>query len=99
MAGVHRGPAPGEAEDRTARNVGVGCFTAVIGFFSGGMIAVLVGRIVEGLRGTPACEGVPICNWYVYVGWGGLLGALSLPALVLWRLRRPHDRSGNSERG
>jgi len=29
-----------------------------------------------------------VCNWYVYVGIGGLIGALTLPALVLNRLRR-----------
>ena len=30
-----------------ARNIGVGCITTVSGFFSGGMIAVLVAKFVE----------------------------------------------------
>jgi len=70
------------------RKFGLGCFTFVIGFFSGGMVAVLVGRVIESLRRSPSCEGLPVCNWYVYVGIGGLIGALTLPALVLNRLRR-----------
>ena len=89
------GPAGGEEkeaerqenEDRTARNIGVGCFTAFAGFWSGGMVAVLIGRIVEGVRGAPSCEGLPICNWGTYAVVGGLVGAISLPVLVLRRLR------------
>ena len=75
-------------EDRTARNIGVGCFTAFAGFWSGGMVAVLIGRIVEGLRGSPSCEGLPICNWSSYALVGAAVGAVSLPVLVLRRLRR-----------
>ena len=70
------------------RTVGLGCFTAVIGFFSGGMVAVLVGRIVDWFRKAPGCEGLPVCNWYVYVGIGGVVGAVSLPTLILRRLRQ-----------
>ena len=76
-------------EDRTARNIGVGCFTAFAGFWSGGMVAVLIGRIVEGIRGSPACEGLPICNWGTYAAVGALIGVISLPVLVLRRLRSP----------
>lgn len=68
------------------RKFGLGCFTFVIGFFSGGMVAVLLGRIVAGLRQAPSCEGLPLCDWWVYVGVGGLIGAISLPILVLRRL-------------
>ena len=52
------------------------------------MIAVLIGKLAEGIRGSAACEGLPICNWYVYWWVGALLGAMSLPVLVLRRLRR-----------
>jgi hypothetical protein len=75
-------------EDLTARNIGVGCFTAFAGFWSGGMVAVLIGRIVEGVRGSPSCEGLPICNWGAYALVGAVIGAISLPLLALWRLRR-----------
>jgi hypothetical protein len=53
------------------------------------MVAVLVGKIVEAAKRSPACADLPICNWYVYAGVGAVLGAVSLPVLVLWRLRRP----------
>ena len=79
---------PETVEDRTARNIGVGCFTTFVGFWSGGMVAVLVGRIVEGLRQSPSCEGLPICNWTSYALIGAVLGAVTLPVLVLRRLRR-----------
>jgi hypothetical protein len=84
------GAAQRTEEDRRARNIGVGCFTAFAGFWSGGMVAVLIGRIVEGMRGSPSCDGVPMCNWNVYAAVGAIIGATSLPVLVLRRLRR-HD--------
>jgi hypothetical protein len=87
------------AEDRTARNVGVGCFTAFIGLWSGAMVAVLIGKIVEGIRGAPTCEGLPMCNWHVYAAAGAAVGALSLPVLVLNRLRRRDARHEHTMRG
>ena len=80
--------APETVEDRTARNIGVGCFATFVGFWSGGMVAVLIGRMVEGLRQSPSCQGLPICNWTSYALVGAVLGAVTLPVLVLMRLRR-----------
>lgn len=75
-------------EDRLARNIGVGCFTFFIGAVSCAMIGVGIGKAVGYFtRCTPA-EGLPACNWWVYAGWGALLGAVTLPTVVLWRLRR-----------
>jgi hypothetical protein len=71
------------------RRFGVGCFTFFVGAWSGAMVGVLVGKALEGARRAPSCEGLPTCNWYVYAGVGAAIGALSLPLLVLWRLRRP----------
>ena len=87
------------AEDRTARNIGVGCFTTFIGLWSGAMVAVLIGKIVEGMRGAPACEGLPLCNWHVYAAAGAAAGAVSLPLLVLNRLRRRDARQEHTLRG
>ena len=70
------------------RKFGLGCFTFIVGGFSGGMVAVLIGMMVEALKKSPKCDGLPICNWHVYVGFGAVLGAVSLPALILNRLRR-----------
>jgi hypothetical protein len=88
-----------EAEDRVARNIGVGCFTTFIGFWSGGMIAVLIGKVVEGVRGAPSCQGLPVCNWNVYAAVGAVVGAVTLPVLVLMRLRRRDVRRGTPSRG
>ncbi|MBV9879879.1 MAG: hypothetical protein JO180_05245 [Gemmatirosa sp.] len=68
--------------------IAIGCFMVPLGTFSGAMVAVLVGKIVAYFIKAPACEGLPLCDWYKYAGVGALLGALSLPSLVLWRLRR-----------
>jgi hypothetical protein len=86
-------------EDRTARNIGVGCFTTFIGLWSGAMVAVLVGKIIEGMRGAPTCEGLPICNWHVYAAAGALIGGVSLPILALSRLRRRDARHEHTRRG
>jgi hypothetical protein len=56
------------------------------------MVAVLIGRIVEGLRKSPSCEGLPVCNWASYAIVGAVVGAISLPVLVLTRLKRSDVR-------
>lgn len=68
------------------RNVAIGCFMVPLGAASGGMVGVLVSKIVAWMTKAPACPDIPSCDWYIYAGWGALLGALSLPALVGWRL-------------
>jgi len=77
-----------ERSEIIARNVGVGCITTMAGFFSGGMIAVLVGKFVGSVQGCRPPEGLPACNWWVYAGIGALLGAITLPVLALRRLNR-----------
>ena len=89
----------GEVEDRTARNIGVGCFTTFIGVWSGAMVAVLIGKFVEGMRGAPSCQGLPLCNWHVYAAAGAVVGAVTLPLLVLSRLRRRDVRRDHISRG
>jgi hypothetical protein len=74
--------------DRTATYVGVGCFTAFAGWWSGGMIAVLVAKVVGAVQGCAAGEHGQPCNWYVYAAVGAVIGAISLPILALRRLRR-----------
>jgi hypothetical protein len=77
-----------DREGIVARNIGVGCVTLVAGFFSGGMIAVLVGKFVGSMQGCKPPEGLPACNWWVYAGIGAIVGALTLPVLALRRLSR-----------
>ena len=73
-------------ESVAARNIGVGCVTTFAGFFSGGMIGVLVAKVIGSAQGCQPPEGLPACNWYVYAGIGALIGALTLPVLALRRL-------------
>lgn len=78
-----------DREGILARNIGVGCVTTVAGFFSGGMIAVLVAKFVGSMQGCKPPEGLPACNWWVYAGIGAVVGAITLPVLALTRLRQP----------
>jgi hypothetical protein len=76
-------------EPATATKVAVGCLTTVAGFFSGGMIAVFIGKVVGSVQGCKPAEGLPACNWWVYAGIGAVIGALTLPVLALTRLKQP----------
>lgn len=68
---------------------------SVTGFFGGGMIAVLVGKIVGAATGCVPEAGTPACNWHLYVLVGGLIGLVLLPVVTIGRLRSgtaPSDR-------
>lgn len=86
------GPAEGKSGVSIGRRVAIGCFTAWLGLVSGAMVAALVSKFVAYLTRAPACSGIPSCNWYIYAMIGGAVGAISLPALVLWVLGKPAKR-------
>jgi hypothetical protein len=77
--------------------LGVGCLTAVVGLVAGGMLAVLVAKIIGGLHGCKpdADTGAP-CDWATYWTWGARIGLVLLPAIVLWRMRKSRTAK-NSE--
>ena len=81
-------------ESRAARNIGVGCVTAVAGFFSGGMVGVFFAKIIGSIQRCEPPEGVPACNWPLYAVIGMGVGVLTLPSLVLWRMTRKDPESG-----
>ena len=91
------GPTPGATPRRSdnPRNLAIGCLMLPLGFFRGSRVGVLVSMIVAwATKASCDVSGIPSCDWYIYAGVGGLLGALSLPALVLRRLftsPRPTD--------
>jgi hypothetical protein len=89
------GGAPSGAADGTraddgpgANRFAVGCLMAVAGFFSGAMIAVLIARFYSSATHCQYDAELPACNWQSFAGVGGLIGLVTLPAAVLWRLRR-----------
>jgi hypothetical protein len=73
----------------------VGCLTLVAGTFSGGMIGVLIAKIVGSARNCEPSTGLPACDWHVYAGIGMLIGAVTLPVLALMRLRSSDSKAGN----
>ena len=61
---------------------------AVPGFFAGGMIGVAMAKVVGQLRRCVPAEGLPACDYQWFLLAGGVIGALLLPAVIIWRLRR-----------
>lgn len=76
------------------RRVAIGCFMAWLGFFSGAMVAALLSKLAAFVTRAPECSEVPSCNWYIWAAAGGVVGALTLPILVLWTLGKP-PKSGD----
>lgn len=89
---------PGETSDGVWPYLGVGCLTAVVGLVGGGMVAVLVSKIVGGLTGChgDAESGAP-CHWDTYWTWGARIGLVLLPSIVLWRMRARRRALRNPE--
>ena len=79
-AGDGAGPRP--------NRLAIGCLMTVAGFFSGAMVAVLIGRFYSSATHCQYDAELPACNWQTFAGVGGLIGLVTLPALVLWRLQR-----------
>ncbi len=87
MAETEHAPAV-SSEDRVGRNIGVGCFTFFIGAVSGAMSGVGIGKLMGFFNRCTPAPGLPACEWWVFAGYGTAIGALSLPVLALWRLKR-----------
>jgi hypothetical protein len=93
-------PESGQADEPSPAYFGIGCLTAVAGFAGGGMIAVLIAKLVGALTHCAADSetGAP-CGWGTYWVRGALIGMILLPAVSLWRVRRGRQRAQHSERG
>ena len=81
------GDAPAMAS--TGKRVAVGCFTAILGCMSGGMVAVLLSKFVAFVTRAQSCPGIPTCDWYLYWAGGAVIGGITLPLLVLRALAKP----------
>jgi hypothetical protein len=76
--------------------LGVGCITLISGFFGGGMIAVLVAKIVGASTGcAPDPETGAPCNWFTYMLIGALIGLVAFPTTAVFLLRRSRLKHRN----
>ena len=75
----------------------IGCLTLVAGAFGGGMIAVLIAKIVGSARNCDPGPELPACDWHVYAAIGMLIGAVVLPVMTLMRVRKGEKAAGNSK--
>ena len=80
------------------RRVAIGCFTAWLGFASGAMVAALLSKLAAFVTRAPECGEVPSCNWYIWALVGGVIGAVTLPLMVLWVLGKP-AKGDQTDRG
>ena len=89
----------GDEKRSPAQPLAVGCLMAIPGFFGGGMIAVGIGKIVDGFSRCQPADGLPICNM-LFLPVGAVAGAILLPSAVMWLMvRRKGGRTmGNSDR-
>ena len=77
----------------------VAIWFAIVGYFSGGMVAVLIAKVVGFLNRCTPPEGFPACDFESYFRVGTLLGALSLPGLIIWRMWQSDARRRHAQRG
>jgi hypothetical protein len=91
--------AGGQTDTTKWEYLGVGCFSAFVGFAGGGMIAVLIAKVVGAFARCAADKetGAP-CNWYTYAVYGAISGLVLVPVVSLWLFRRGRGRA-NSDRG
>ena len=100
MAGGGEGDAAESASDTRPHYFGVGCFTVFAGFAGGGMIGVLIAKLVGFAQRCPseAETGAP-CSWFTFAVFGAIAGAVLLPTIAISSLRRARRRTQNSQRG
>ncbi len=75
----------------------VGCVLMIPGFFGGGMIGAAVAAMIGRLRRCTPPEGLPACNLEPFLFVGGIVGAVLLGGVVIWRLRPRKAATWNSE--
>ena len=87
---------PSDPNDGVWPYLGVGCITFVSGLFGGGMIAVLIAKIVGAAQGcTPDAETGAPCNWFSYAVVGALAGMVLFPTIAVSLLRRSRMKHRN----
>ena len=88
---------PADPNDGIWPYLGVGCITFVSGFFGGGMIAVLIAKIIGASTGcTPDAETGAPCNWFNFAVAGALIGMVLFPVTAVFLLRRGRVKHRNN---
>jgi len=77
--------------------IGVGCLTLPVGFFGGGMIAVLIAKIVGAVTGCTPPQGFPACATWDFLLPGALIGGVGLPTMAILRLRQGRKIPGGAK--
>jgi len=74
--------------------------SVVVGFAGGGMIAVLIAKAWGSATKCAADTetGAP-CGWNTFWLYGAVIGAVLVPVVTIWLLRRGRKRARNSQRG
>lgn len=91
------GPQSPDPNDGVWPYIGVGCITTVSGFFGGGMIAVLIAKVVGAAQScTPDKETGAPCNWFSFAVVGALIGLVVFPTVAILLLRRSRNKHRNN---
>jgi hypothetical protein len=91
-------PRPDESPPSRARYL-AGCWFAIVGYFAGGMVAVAIAKFVGYLSRCPPPAGFPACNFEPYLRVGSVVGAITLPGLIIWRMWQSDAARRKSQRG
>jgi hypothetical protein len=76
--------------------LGVGCFSTFVGLAGGGMIAVLIAKLVGALtRCAPEGETGAPCYWFTYAVFGALVGMVLVPTVSIWFFKRGRARAAH----
>ena len=93
-----QGSEQGQTPHEGWQYLGVGCLSAVIGLVGGGMIAVLIAKIVGAIgKCAPDKETGAPCSWTDYWTWGARIGLVLVPIVSIWLFRRGRRRAMNSD--
>lgn len=91
--------AQGEQNEGVWPYLGVGCLTAVAGGVGGGMLAVMLAKIVGALmRCAPDSQSGAPCGWTTYWMAGALVGLVLLPTISILRMRRSRATPRDTDR-
>ena len=95
--GIPSPDSPADPNEGIWPYLGIGCITVVSGFFGGGMIAVLIAKIVGAARScTPDAETGAPCNWFNYAMVGALAGMVLFPVTAVLLRRRGRMKRRNN---